>query len=60
MFSDRLLMPLLAAEAEVPAGTRIAWEFGREGWQGLAIGAVALVLLVSWAYRRDTQGLHWF
>jgi hypothetical protein len=60
MFSHSLLMPLLAAEADAAAGTRIAWEFGREGWQGLAVGAVALVLLVSWGYRRDTQGLHWF
>ena len=58
MFSDRLLVPLLVAD--VSDGSRLAWEFGRESWQGLAVGAVALVLLVGWGYRRDTPGLHWF
>ncbi len=58
MFFQSLLTPLLAVDPT--PGTRIAWEFGREGWQGLAVGAVAVVLLVGWGYRRDTQGLHWF
>lgn len=51
------LLPLLAADE---SASRIAWEFGREGWQGLAFGAAAVFLLVTWAYRRDTQGIHWF
>lgn len=50
--------PLLAAEETV--GSRIAWEFGRENWQGLAVGAAIIFLLVVWAYRRDSKGLHWF
>ena len=58
MISHSLLTPLLAADA--PAGTRIAWEFGREGWQGPAVLAAALVLIVGWWYRRDTKELHWF
>ncbi|MES2791232.1 MAG: hypothetical protein V4719_16575 [Planctomycetota bacterium] len=58
MFSNSLLTPLLAADPS--GGTRIAWEFGRESWQGLAIAAVAIALVVGWGYRRDTQGLHWF
>lgn len=55
---SHLTVPLLAAEPAAE-GLRIAWEFGRDGWQGLAIGAVVVFLLVSWVYRRDTQGLHW-
>ncbi len=52
------LLPLLAADEST--GSRIAWEFGREGFQGLAIGAVAVFLLVTWVYRRDTLGVPWF
>lgn len=58
MLTNSLLQPLLAAEE--PSGTRIAWEFGREGWQSLAFIAVAVFLIVTWVYRRDSQGLHWF
>lgn len=48
---------LAATEA---SGTRMTWEFGRESWQGLAILAVVVFLLIGWLYRRDTREIHWF
>lgn len=49
----------ILAQAEATSGTRIAREFGREGWQGLLLVGVAVFLFVGWLYRKDTQSLNW-
>lgn len=41
-------------------GSRVAWEFGREGWQTLLILAIGTLLVVGWLYRRDTRELAWY
>jgi hypothetical protein len=51
---------LVLAQAPTASGTRIAHEFGREGWQGLLVVGVVIALFVSWIYRKDTQSLSWF
>ena len=54
------LFPILFADVETNTGSRIAREFGREGWQGLLLTGVVLFLLVIWIYRKDTQSLSWY
>jgi len=54
------LFTMLFAQTDATTGTRIAREFGREGWQGLVLVGLGIFLLVTWIYRKDTQAFGWF
>ncbi|MDB5390512.1 MAG: hypothetical protein JWM11_6158 [Planctomycetaceae bacterium] len=60
MIGTGMQISIVLAQAEATTGTRIAREFGREGWQGLLLVAVAVIVFVGWLYRKDTQSLNWY